>query len=275
MTEQQIQGIVEAVLTALPQAAAPVTPPIPIEVSARHVHLTQAAVEALFGTGAALTQKRALSQPGEFLSDQRVKIVATKGVLEDVAVLGPVRKAVQVELSLTDARALGVNAPVNLSGNLGGAADVFLVGPAGACEAKNAAIVAQNHIHVPPADALALHVTEGQVVCVRANTARPVIFEHVRVRVSEQFALAMHIDFDEANACALQTGDVGTLLPAAQALPPSVPSGASTPKNMHQKLITEAMAKTMQPPVVLKKGTIVTPAARDIFTQKKIQVEFV
>jgi propanediol utilization protein len=271
MTDHQIQAIAEAVLAQLSPLASDTVSPIPIEASARHVHLTQEAVEALFGIGATLTQKRALSQPGEFLSEQRVKIVTAKGTLENVAVLGPPRKAVQAELSLTDTRTLGIKAPVNLSGDLVGAANVMLVGPEGFVEAKAAAIVAQSHIHMTPADAQAFGVQDGQAVRVRVQTARPVTFENVVVRVNEAFALAMHIDFDEANACALSNGDVGSLALSVERL-------TSEPRSQQvcsEKLITEAMAKKMSSPMVLKKGTIITPAANDIFMQKKITIEII
>lgn len=184
----------------------------PIEASARHVHLTKEAVEALYGSGARLTKKRDLSQPGEFLSNQRVRLVTAKGEIANVAVLGPERSAVQVELSLTDARVLGVKAPVNLSGDLTGAGDVYLVGEKGMLPAPGSVIAAKAHIHMTPADAQRLGVKDGDVVRVKAQTHRPVTFDQVVVRVKSSFALAMHIDFDEANACALGSGATGTIL---------------------------------------------------------------
>lgn len=186
---------------------------IPMEASARHVHLTREAAEALFGPGERLSKKRDLSQPGEFLSQQRVRLVTAKGELANVAVLGPERSAVQVELSLTDARTLGVAAPVNLSGDLTGAGDVYIVGEKGMISAPGSVIAAKAHIHMTPADARRFGVADGQRVRVRARTARPVTFEEVVVRVKESFALAMHIDFDEANACALKGGEVGEIIP--------------------------------------------------------------
>ncbi|MDD2955746.1 MAG: PduL/EutD family phosphate acyltransferase, partial [Oscillospiraceae bacterium] len=166
MTEQQIRTIVEQVLSALP-AAAPCAEgcgSFPVEASARHVHLTAQAVETLFGPGAKLTRKRDLSQPGEFLSDQRLRIVTPKGEIAGVAVLGPERAAIQAELSATDCRALGLSAPVNLSGDLSGAADVYLVGPRGMLEAKACAIIARAHIHMTPPDAARFGVHDGQHV---------------------------------------------------------------------------------------------------------------
>ena len=243
---------------------------IPIESSARHVHLTQRAVEKLFGPGAALAKQRALSQPGEFLAEQRVKLVTPTGEIANVAVLGPVRKAIQVEISLTDACALGVNAPIRLSGDLRGAADMVLIGPAGAFEAPGSAIVAQAHVHMTPVDARSFGVSDGQPLSVRVNSARPVTFESVVARVSDSFALAMHIDFDEANACGLQPGDMGELLGAQKA--PLFGEGG-----LDEKLITEELAKRLvsQGKLVLRKGTIITPAARDVLNHAKTVIEYV
>jgi len=211
MTENEIREAVRKVLSQEGLlGSVPVS--IPIEASARHVHLTVEAVEALFGKGVRLTKKRDLSQPGEFLSEQRVKLVTTKGELVNVAVLGPERKAVQVELSLTDCRALGINAPVNLSGNLSGAGDVYIVSENCLMEAKGCVIVAQNHIHMTPADADFFGVADGQSVRVAVESSRPLTFENVIIRVNPNFNLAMHIDFDEANACGLDKDIRGKLL---------------------------------------------------------------
>ena len=278
MNEQQLQSIVEQVLAKLgqdtpPLPLAPAAPPIMIEPSARHLHLSPEAFAALFGPGAKLTQKRALSQPGEFLSEQRVNIVTSKGVMENVAVLGPLRKAVQFELSRTDCRKLGIKAPVNLSGDLRGAADVVLVGPAGVYDAKGSAIVAQNHIHMTPEDAARYGVADGQTVRVRAETARLVTFEQVIVRVSDKFALAMHIDFDEANACGLTQNSCGILLNAECRMQNAEISAIST----GEKVITESLAKSLCGAgcVTLRKGAIVTPSAQDVFRAAKCDVMFV
>ena len=183
-----------------------------IEASARHVHLTVEAVETLFGKGMRLTKKRDLSQPGEFLSEQRVKLVTPKGELVNVAVLGPARQAVQVALSATDCRQLGINAPVNLSGNLESAGSVLIIGDKGFLDAKQSVIIAQNHIHMTPEDADRFGVSDGAHVKVRVNSQRPVRFEDVVIRVSPKFSLAMHIDFDEANACQLGKDTKGTVI---------------------------------------------------------------
>ncbi|MCL2508369.1 MAG: phosphate propanoyltransferase [Oscillospiraceae bacterium] len=200
MTEKEIREIVSGVLERLNAAEAPKNE-IPLEVSARHVHLTKSAVETLFGQGALLSVVRELSQPGQFLSDRRVKLVTPKGAIENVAVLGPERGEVQAELSVTDCRVLGLNAPVRLSGDLRGGADAYIIGERGMLDAKGSVIVAKAHIHLRPGDAGEHGVTDGQSVRVRVESVRPLTFEDVTVRVSEEFMPAMHIDFDEANAC--------------------------------------------------------------------------
>ena len=183
-----------------------------IEASGCHVHLTQAAIETLFGEGAVLKKRRDLSQPGEYLSEQRVKLVTKDGCVENVAVLGPPREAVQVELSKTDCRKLGLTAPVNLSGNLDGASDVMIIGSHGEMKANGSVIVARNHIHMRPQDAEAYGVGDGERVRVEVESDRKVIFEDVPIRVSEKFAPAMHIDFDEANACGYRVGTEAFIL---------------------------------------------------------------
>ena len=218
-SEQEIRDIIASVvsqsgLTAKGGAKAEeqkpretVKNPVPVEVSARHVHLTQEAVEMLYGKGHKLTKKRDLSQPGEFLAEERVKIVTNKGEFSNVAVLGPARSAVQVELSMTDCKTLGVKAPVNLSGDLTGAGSVVLISPNGMYKADSSVIVAKAHIHMTNKDAAAFGVKDGQKVRVRLDSPRPITIDDVLIRVKDSFGLAMHIDFDEANAAAV-SGDV-------------------------------------------------------------------
>lgn len=173
-----------------------------VETSARHIHLTAEAVEALYGAGSELIVKKMLSQPGQFAcANEKITLVGPKGSLA-VSVLGPVRSANQVELSFTDARALGITPPVRESGDVAGTPGLKLVGPAGEIEIAEGAIVAKRHIHMTPADAELFGVEDKQIVKVRLNTARPLIFDDVVVRVSPKFALAMHIDTDECNAAA-------------------------------------------------------------------------
>lgn len=172
-----------------------------VETSARHVHLTEADIETLFGKGATLTHKKDLSQPGQFACEERVTLVGPKKSIDRVIILGPARKATQVELSFTDARTLGISAPVRESGDVQGSAPLKLVGPAGEVEIAEGAIVAKRHIHMTPADAERFGVADKQIVKVALNgEGRKTIFDDVVVRVNPNFALAMHIDTDEANA---------------------------------------------------------------------------
>ena len=184
-----------------------------VETSARHVHLTREALEILFGKGYELTPKKWLSQPGEFASTSRVDVVGSRKTLAGVSVLGPVRRVNQVELSLTDARSIGVEAPVRESGNVAGFGACRLVGPKGEIELTEGVIAAKRHIHMNPAEAAEAGVQDKQVVSVRVNTnGRSLTFDDVVVRVSDRFALAMHIDTDESNACAVAPGAMGEIL---------------------------------------------------------------
>lgn len=217
MNNQEIQAIVAKVLDQLgkpPEYGGVHTPGegIPVEVSARHVHLTAQATETLFGKGATLIKKRDLSQTGEFLSQQRVRLVTPKGEISNVAVLGPPRGSIQVELSITDAKALGLTPPVNLSGNLEGAGDVYIVGEKGMLLAAGSVIIARAHLHMTPEDARDHGVTNGQTVRVQVKGERRVTFDEVIVRVSENFVKAMHIDYDEANSCGISQNTMGTIL---------------------------------------------------------------
>ena len=172
-----------------------------VETSARHIHLTKEAVEVLYGAGAELTVKKMLSQPGQFATgNDKITLVGPKGSLA-VSVLGPTRPANQVELSFSDARALGLaGVPVRESGDVANTPGLKLVGPAGELTIDSGVIIAKRHIHMRPEEAEALGVSNGQVVKVRVNSARSLIFDDVVCRVSDKFALAMHIDTDECNA---------------------------------------------------------------------------
>ncbi|MCI5677140.1 MAG: phosphate propanoyltransferase [Clostridia bacterium] len=174
----------------------------PVETSARHIHVTEETLKALFGADAVLHNKKNLSQPGQFACEEKVTLVGPKGELK-VSILGPCRKADQVELSFTDARALGLSGvPIRESGDVTGTPGLTLVGPAGKVEMREGTIVAKRHIHMTPADAEAFGVSDKEIVKVRLDTARPLVFDDVVVRVSDKFALAMHIDTDECNAAA-------------------------------------------------------------------------
>ena len=172
-----------------------------VETSARHVHVTQEVLEALFGAGHQLVSKKDLSQPGQFASTDKVKVVGPKGELA-MSILGPCRDHNQIEVSFSDARALGVSAPVRESGDIASSAPCKLVGPAGEVELKEGVIVAKRHIHMTPKDAEELGVTNGEIVSVKCESKfdRHLIFGDVVVRVSPKYALAMHIDTDECNA---------------------------------------------------------------------------
>lgn len=179
-----------------------------VEVSARHVHLTAADFETLFGEGAYLTFRKALSQPGEFLSHERVDVVGPKRTIENVAILGPMRPRSQVEMSMTDLKTLGASAPVRESGDVAGSAPIALVGPKGRVALSEGLIVAKRHIHMTPADAEAAGVLDKQVVSVRVPGSRPLVFGGVVVRVRGTFALAFHIDTDEGNAAGVEALDL-------------------------------------------------------------------
>lgn len=186
---------------------------VPIETSARHVHVTQEVLETLFGKGYELTFKKALSQPGQFSCEERIGVVGSKGQFPTVSILGPIRSASQVELSLTDARKIGVDAPVRESGNVAGSGACKLVGPVGEVELDCGVIAAQRHIHATPEDAEKYGLTDQQIVRVKVDTdARSLIFDDVVVRVSPDYALALHIDTDESNAAGVVPGSVGEII---------------------------------------------------------------
>lgn len=187
--------------------------PIRIEVSALHIHLAAADLVKLFGEGYVLTPKRALSQPGQYLAEERLRVEGPKGAFDSVAVLGPVREETQVELARSDACHLGLEAPLRLSGDIAGSAGVRLIGPKGAVALAQGAIVARRHIHLSPEDAARLGLADGQDVCVRAGAERAVVFEQVAVRVDTAYKSAMHIDTDEADAAGLAGESTGEILP--------------------------------------------------------------
>ncbi len=183
-----------------------------VETSARHVHVTKEDLETLFGKGYELTVKKMLSQPGQFASNEKVTIVGAKGQMT-ASILGPVRSASQVEVSLTDARSIGVTAPIRESGDIAGSGACKLVGPCGEVELKEGVIAAKRHIHMTPADAEAFGVKDKDVVAVKIDSnGRSLTFGDVVVRVSEKFALAMHIDTDESNAGCVAPGTMGEVI---------------------------------------------------------------
>ncbi len=183
-----------------------------VEVSARHLHVTKETLEILFGKGYELTNKKDLSQPGQFVCEEKVTIVGPKNSLK-ASILGPCRKEDQVEFSLTDARTIGLTAPIRESGDVEGTTGCKLVGPCGEVEIKQGLIAAKRHIHMTVADSEKYGIKDKQIVSVKIPTeGRALIFDDVVVRVSDSYALAMHIDTDEANAAALSGTCTGEIL---------------------------------------------------------------
>lgn len=184
-----------------------------VETSARHVHVTQETLETLFGKGATLTHKKDLSQPGQFACEERVTIVGPKKELPNVSILGPCRKADQVELSATDARSIGISAPIRESGDVAGSGACKIVGPCGEVEISEGVIIAKRHIHLTPADAEELGVKDKQIVSVKIESAdRTAILCDTVCRVSENFSRAMHIDTDESNAVGASRDQMGEIV---------------------------------------------------------------
>lgn len=178
-----------------------------VEISARHAHVTQADLETLFGAGYQLQPKKELSQPGQYASEEKIDVVGPRSTLKNVTILGPVRNASQVEISLTDARTLGVTALVRESGNIEGTQGVTLVGPKGSVTLSQGLIAAKRHIHLTPEEAVKFNVKNSQIVSVKVTGhERTTTFGDVVIRISEKFAPAMHIDTDEANAAGM-TGE--------------------------------------------------------------------
>ena len=183
---------------------------VELEASGRHVHVTQEQAMLLFGHG--LTPKRPLSQPGQYLANERVTVIGPKGRFENVAVLGPARKEAQIEISLTDGKTLGINPPVRPSGNVSNSPGATLIGPCGEVTLSQGVIAAQRHIHMTPEAADLMGVKDKQIVRLQTYTNRPVIFSEVLVRVSPDYATYAHLDYDEANACGFSKGDLGRIL---------------------------------------------------------------
>ncbi len=201
MDEQQVKALAEAVAGRIF---------VPMEASGRHVHVTKEQAQILFGHP--LTPKRPLSQPGQYLAKERVTVVGPKGEFQNVAVLGPERREAQIEVSLTDARILGIDAPVRLSGDVKNSPGASLVGEKGKINLYQGVIAAKRHIHLTPEAAAWFGVADKQVVKLQTFTDRPCIFEDMVVRVSREFAPAVHLDYDESNACGFSKGDFGRIL---------------------------------------------------------------
>jgi acetate kinase len=186
--------------------------PIPVEVSARHVHLAKEHVEVLFGAGHELRSVGDLSQPGQFAAEETVGLIGPRGRIDRVRVLGPTRPATQVEIAMTDQYRLGIDAPIRESGDLDGTPGLTLEGPAGTVGLEQGVICAQRHLHMPPADALRYGVRDRSVVRVKVVGDRELVFGDVLVRVHPDYALALHIDTDEGNAANVRTGMEGFIV---------------------------------------------------------------
>jgi putative phosphotransacetylase len=185
---------------------------VPVGVSARHIHLTKEHIAILFGEGAELTVLKPLSQPGQFAANETVAVYGPKGSFSKVRILGPARKATQLEVSRTDAFQLGLNPPVRESGQIDGTPGIRIVGPAGEVTVDRGVIVAARHIHFHTSDAERWGIRDKQLLKVRVGGERGLVFENVIARVSDQFALDMHIDTDEGNAAGVRTGDEGEIV---------------------------------------------------------------
>ncbi len=277
MNQQLIEKIVGEILGQL--KTTPVQLPeraVPIAVSARHVHLQPDHVEVLFGAGYELTQRSELSQPGQFAANETVMIAGPKSSIERVRILGPVRKASQVEVSFTDAMKLGVKPPLRESGNIEGSAPITLIGPKGSVHIKQGLIIAQAHIHMTPVDATRFGVVDGEYITVESDGIRPVSFRNVRIRVNERYRLEMHIDTDEANAGFITQGAIGRLVKpndTTATVPVKIATEAvgktditSLPQSLEftKKLLSsEEIASISEKEIIVNKGTIITALARD------------
>ena len=206
ITEQQLIEIVtQAVIKELSTRD---DDKVPVGISVRHIHLTRSNIDWLFGRNYQLTPKKALSQPGQFACEECLDVIGPKGVLTKVRVLGPERNATQVELSQTDCRTIGINAPVRDSGDLEGTPGIKLRGPLGEIEIPKGVIIADRHIHMSPADAERFGLKDGDRVKVKIDGVKPGVMEHVLIRSGEKHRLDMHIDTDDANSAGLKNGDI-------------------------------------------------------------------
>lgn len=208
MNEQLIDNLVDQVVAKINEERG-----FLVEASGRHVHLSQEHIDALFGKGYQLTIDKYLSQPGQYAAKERVTILGPKGALHNVVILGPARSASQVEISATDALPLGVKAPVRESGDIEGTPGILLMNGSKTVTLEKGLIVAKRHVHVSAADAVKMNVAQGDIVKVRINSEqRSLIFDDVVIRVSDKFVTAMHIDYDEANACSFKKGTRGYIV---------------------------------------------------------------
>lgn len=254
------------------------------ETSARHVHLSADDVEKLFGAGHTLTPKRALSQPEQYLAEERVTLIGPKGTFQNVAVLGPPRGHTQVEISAMDARELGLNPPVALSGELSNAGDMLIASKDAFLMAEKSLIIARNHLHMSPEEASSAGLKDGDLVDIRMETERPLTFNNVIVRSGKAHKLALHIDFDEANACGFQKGCkayvVGkTFTPCAGQCVNTVEQTVRDcgdycfeGKYLSEVAVRDLIAKGVRC-VTVKPGTVISPLAKDLLNSRKITIK--
>ena len=256
------------------------------EASGRHVHLSEADVERLFGAGYKLTEKKALSQPGQYAAEERVTLIGPKGTLKNVAVLGPPRGHTQVEISANDARELGLNPPVALSGDLSNAADMLIASKEAFLMAEKSLIIARNHLHMSPEEAASAGLKDGDLVDIRMQTERPLTFNDVVVRSGKAHKLALHIDFDEANACGFKNGckayivgkscGIGAVCAEKCQPPAEMPKQCAHEYSFDGRYLSEITAREIiargAETVNVKPGTVISPLAKDLLNARHITV---
>jgi len=185
---------------------------IPVEVSARHAHLSQKDIEALFGAGYQLEKMKDLTQPSDFAAKETISIKTNSYILENLRIVGPAREETQIEISMTDAYALAINAPIRMSGDIAGTSGIKVSGPAGEIEISQGVIVAQRHLHCSLAEAEELGIKNGDEISVRINAGRPATLHNIKVRVKDSYKLCLHLDTDEGNACGINKTSIGEII---------------------------------------------------------------
>lgn len=278
MNDQFIRSIVDEVLAKIHGTHDNVLNSIPIAVSARHVHLSEEHVAVLFGNGYQLNEKSPLSQPGQFSAHEQVTIVGPKKSIHHVRILGPARELTQVEISATDARTLGIHAPLRYSGDIKGTAGITIVGPKGSVYLQEGCIIAATHIHMSSKDAEKFHVVDGQLVNVRVHSARPIVYCNVKVRVSQRFKLEMHVDTDEGNAAMISANTFGEMVQEEHfhQLTPLSKKGMPNVSNVNainKKLITEKdVIGWHEKEIIVSKKAIITALAYDQARKRGIKI---
>lgn len=278
MNDHFIRSVVEEVMAKIHGVHDNATNSIPIAVSARHVHLSEEHIAVLFGSGYQLNEKSPLSQLGQFAAHEQVTIVGPKNSIHHVRVLGPARELTQVEISATDARTLGIHAPLRYSGDIKGTAAITLVGPKGSMYLQEGCMIAAVHIHMSLKDAEKFHVVDGQLVNVRVHSTRPIVFNNVKVRVSQRFKLEMHVDTDEGNAAMISGNTFGEIVQDGHfqqisPLPKENRTDVSNVNVINKKLITEKdVIGWLEKEIVVSKKTIITALAYDQARKRGIKI---